>query len=1408
KRKQRFLKVRTTDAALSKRSATDVILESTSADTYSSSATPIPVALNPKANRSPEPTINILDLLPEKPEGKVSSKKRKRLEKFIQSQLKKEERVKLVKKLGAQHLDGTVSDLLRSSKALGHVYIKKLTAREKLRQSLKEEKFGIPISDPSSRLFVDKEQGGDEFTDSETGQEFEDRNDEAESDEDPIGDVNANQTESFVFEDSTNLKQENEEKLANTELDAASKGFGSALKKAPQPTSPKKKKKPKKRKVMNQEFSGLSSDEDAEFESNEEKPKSNFSVQKDSASNWKIDVKGGVKLSNVIPYKTPTATKTTTATVPVSTESTKSKYYVQIVRPESIALSRMSLPILKEEHAIMEKILKNTTTILCGETGSGKTSQLPQMLYEYGFGNPSHPEYSGIVGITQPRRVAAVSMARRVAEEMGMTLGDGQVGYQIRYDSSTVSAKTRMKFMTEGILLRELTAAANGEGGDLLLSKYSAIIIDEAHERTVGTDVLIGWLTRIAGLRNGGKIKGVKTLKLIIMSATLRVEDFTSNSALFPPQTGIPPVVKVDGRQYKVTIHYNKVTPEIDYISEAFKKVSKIHAKLPHGAILVFLTGQSEITTLVNRLRRAFPENQSIGTVTSSRQMSAVETVTGGGLFGEAEDGRAFDEAEVFIREDGVDDFDESEFLDENDEEDTLHFLDGRDDTDAPSRGEREINDADRRSLYLATMFLVVKNNAETPLHVLPLYSLMPTEAQMRVFDPPPAGSRLCIVATNVAETSLTIPGVKYVVDCGKVKERRYDTHSGVQTFEIGWTSRASADQRAGRAGRVGPGHCYRLFSSAVFANHFEQFSRPEMLRVPIEGVVLQMKAMGISNVVGFPFPTPPGRENLIAAETLLMHLGATEKPSGLAESGGKITELGKILAKFPVSPRYAKMLVIAADQTGFTLPYTIALVAGLSVGDPFLRDDSVDEGQDVMNEENAKSKKVGEWHRVMQMFAGDPPNSDPLKILRAIGAYSAANAISPESGSRFIATHFLRPKAIEEINRLRQQLVNLILACIPKCQPERLKAEIPPPTSEDIVRLRQILLAGFPDRVARYDSDATKAALATGAKRTNPMYSTMWGDKGDIFTIHSSSSLFIRRPPAEWLIYEEIIGAEERLTADNSGIMFARKDGSISSAESPKGTPGGRRLMLKNVTEISPSWLAKIGPKSLLKLGKILEHPEPVYKPIEDEVIGYVSPNYGPKMWELAKIETTVVDVKLAVQWFAVALLEGNVKPGRKIKPKQARSKRKASDQELDMFGMLLPYLTVKPSIITKSWSKVQPRVNSILSALTSKRVSNRESLLKTWFEQPTFLLSEYLAWLPSELHMAVQLIWPPVEFLQEFEVIPAVKSLGQMPPVVEREGLAKKLQPFLVHLPCGDALRRKVVASAAAADSASDSD
>ncbi|OZJ01559.1 hypothetical protein BZG36_05386, partial [Bifiguratus adelaidae] len=487
------------------------------------------------------------------------------------------------------------------------------------------------------------------------------------------------------------------------------------------------------------------------------------------------------------------------------------------------------------------------------------------------------------------------------------------------------------------------------------------------------------------------------------------------------------------------------------------------------------------------------------------------------------------------------------------------------------------------------------EEQVEAPLHVLPLYSLLPTAAQMRVFEEPPEGSRLCIVATNVAETSLTIPGVRYVVDCGKVKERKYDVQTGVQSFEVDWTSKASADQRAGRAGRTGPGHCYRLYSSAVFNDTFPQFSLPEIQRMPIEGVILSMKSMNIDNVINFPFPTPPSRVQMRKAGQLLTYLGAIDPATKQA------TDLGRLMAAFPISPRFAKMLIIGQQHN--CLPYVIAIVSGLSVGDPFIKDYQLDESNadnedddeaDVarMELQNIKSGAVAEkeerkllrrdYFKAQAKHAGRDPSSDILKVLNVIGAYEF------EGGSEsFCNNNFVRPKAMEEIHKLRGQITNLINVNCPGVN-AYVDAKLPPPTDVQLKALRQIILAGSIDSIAiRKDLVDSTAKPAAHYKSCHGVpYKVMWSDD-DVY-IHPSSVLY-HQPPQPMVTYQE---------------MFQTT-----------------KVWLKGLTSIEPKWLCKIG-KTLCTYGKPLDHPPPKMNAEKTRQTCYAVPSFGPKSWPLPPVK------------------------------------------------------------------------------------------------------------------------------------------------------------------------------------------
>ncbi|KAF7944262.1 hypothetical protein EAE96_010664 [Botrytis aclada] len=708
-----------------------------------------------------------------------------------------------------------------------------------------------------------------------------------------------------------------------------------------------------------------------------------------------------------------------------TTNLSRKAFSVSIERPASIQDVRLKLPVVAEEQKIMEAIHNNNLVVVYGATGSGKTTQVPQFLYEAGYGTKDSPN-PGMIGVTQPRRVAAVSMAKRVGDELADH--GKRVAYQIRFEG-TVSSETAIKFMTDGVLLREVAQ-------DIALKKYSAIVIDEAHERSVNTDILIGMLSRVVKLREemAEEDPSIKPLKLIIMSATLRITDFTENKTLFSTP---PPVLQAEGRQYPVTTHFARKTHH-DYVEEAFRKISKGHRKLPPGGILVFLTGQNEITHLSKKLKEAF----KIGSTTTGPQVR----ISGKDAPMEAED---FDFGETMdtTNDDYVDDDDEVTF---NDEED---FDIGEEADTGPSK-----------------------------MHILPLYSLLPTKEQLRVFEPPPDGSRLIVLATNVAETSLTIPGIRYVFDCGRSKERKYDKTTGVQSFEVGWISKASASQRAGRAGRTGPGHCYRFYSSAVYERDFEEFAEPEILRMPIEGVVLQLKSMNLQHVVNFPFPTPPDRQSLASSEKLLTYLSAIS-PSG------QITPTGSTMSIFPLSPRFARILLVGHLHD--CLPYTIALVAGLSAADIFIPENQVipaatpreDEDSYLTTaekiEQDARANLRRQFNKVHQSFCFLDDRSDAIKLLQAVGEFAH------EPTESWCASHYVRYKTLKEISQLRRQITDLLRTNIPAFAALKYEEKLAPPTAKQVKALKQMVAAGFIDHVAiRADLSPTQPEAYRKPKR------------------------------------------------------------------------------------------------------------------------------------------------------------------------------------------------------------------------------------------------------------------------------------------------------------------------------------
>lgn len=862
--------------------------------------------------------------------------------------------------------------------------------------------------------------------------------------------------------------------------------------------------------------------------------------------------------------------------IPINKQSKREAFYVTINRPDEVQNMRINLPVFSEEHKIMEAVYHHDCIVICGETGSGKTTQVPQFLYEAGFGNVDSP-YPGMIGVTQPRRVAAVSMSNRVKNELGDH--GKRVGHQIRFDSSIKNEGTKdgtaLKFMTDGVLLREMMS-------DFLLNKYSSIIIDEAHERNVNTDILIGMLSRVLRLRRKKSEQDpskVKPLKLIIMSATLRVSDFAENTTLFKTP---PPIITVNARQYPVSVHFSRHT-NYDYQEEAFKKACKIHKRLPPGGILVFLTGQSEITNMVKRLKSEFPFKtfSKSKKKNNNEEESEIETM----LNNKNAD---FENEEVDFGLKHKLHGEEEDFDWEESEEDEEGFEDGLEPGQSP----------------------------DDPLHVLPLYSLLPTEQQMKVFEEPPKGSRLCIIATNVAETSLTIPGIKYVVDCGRSKERKYDKETDIQSFEIDWISKASADQRAGRAGRTGPGHCYRLFSSAVYEDFFSKFSDPELLRMPVESTVLSMKSMGIDQVTNFPFPTSPDRNALSKAEKILSVLGSLDKNK-------KITSLGKTMSYFPLTPRFSKILIVG-NQRG-CLPYIIALVSALTVGDPFIGEQEVTQSDefDRLSDED-KKRKLGDFRKSRTLFQRLSKTSDALCVLSAVCAF---DHVPKDQQDQFLKNNFLRPRVMKEIGQLRRQITNIVkintkLESISAIL-ESSETKLGVPDEKQVQSIKQIIASGFIDQVAiRGDLISSELSLPKNPSIINIPYRTILSTSqldentdGNVFIHPNSAIANSGQMPPDMLVYQLL----------NTGAR--RKEVDLT------------KVRMKLLVDISGKQLANIAKGTpLLTYSKPLgnKYAPKNISPTKREC--YVIPRFGAAIgsggvgWDLPVIKTT--QTKINGQW------------------------------------------------------------------------------------------------------------------------------------------------------------------------------
>ncbi|KAF2473754.1 P-loop containing nucleoside triphosphate hydrolase protein [Lindgomyces ingoldianus] len=627
------------------------------------------------------------------------------------------------------------------------------------------------------------------------------------------------------------------------------------------------------------------------------------------------------------------------------------------------------LPIARLKDVLLYTIETYPLTIIVGETGSGKTTQIPQFLYKSGWTADGTS-----IAITQPRRVAVTTVAARVAHEMGCELGQ-EVGYSIRFDDVT-SEKTRIKFLTDGMLLREILV-------DPLLKRYSVIMVDEAHERSLSSDILLGLLTKIMKKRHD--------LRVVVSSATLDAEHFlefftadVDEKIHGKKKEEYGYVIGIEGRMHHVDLHY-LIEPTPDYLERTVETILEIHTSEPDGDILVFLTGRDEIETTIDMIQ------------------------------------------------------------------DRLGDLDSK-----------------------------FRN-----IQSLPLYAGLSSDQQMYVFEPAPEKTRKVIISTNIAEASVTIDGIVYVIDCGFVKLRSYDPTSGIERLSIAPISKASAIQRAGRAGRTRPGKCYRLYTEEDYED-LEDVTPPEIQRSNLAPVFLQLFNLGITNVVRFPYVSNPPSKLATRALELLYALGALDDLARITKP------LGIRMAELPLEPMLAKALLNATSFNCLSEMLSIAAMMTLQ-GTTFV----LPEGE-KKQADSAKRK-----------FAVD--EGDHITLFNVYDAFIGPGRKDP----KWCRDNYLNFKALEKAVSVRKQLARHL---------DHLGIQESAFSGSDVRRVGGVSSLELTERIQR--------CLTTGffahAARMKPDGSFTTVDGGTTLWAHPSSLFFHRK--ADWVIYTEILESKDKI--------------------------------------------------------------------------------------------------------------------------------------------------------------------------------------------------------------------------------------------------------------------------------------
>ncbi|KAK8107357.1 pre-mRNA splicing factor ATP-dependent RNA helicase prp43 [Apiospora kogelbergensis] len=632
----------------------------------------------------------------------------------------------------------------------------------------------------------------------------------------------------------------------------------------------------------------------------------------------------------------------------------------------NILKARRDLPVHKQRKEFLDMYHKSQILVFVGETGSGKTTQIPQyVLYD------ELPQLNNkLVACTQPRRVAAMSVAQRVADELDVTLGE-EVGYSIRFEDKT-GPRTVLKYMTDGMLLREAMH-------DHMMSRYSCIILDEAHERTLATDILMALLKQLAKRR--------PDLKIIVMSATLDAQKFQKYFYEAP-------LLAVPGRTHPVEIYY---TPEAekDYVEAAIRTVLQIHASEPEGDILLFLTGEEEI-------------------------------------------------------------------------EDTARKI------------SLEVDD-------------MIREADCGPMAVYPLYGTLPPHQQQKIFDPAPKPlkkggkpGRKCIISTNIAETSLTIDGIVYVVDPGFSKQKIYNPRIRVESLLVSAISKASAQQRAGRAGRTKPGKCFRLYTEKAFKDELIEQTYPEILRSNLANTVLELKKLGVEDLVHFDLMDPPAPETMMRALEELNYLACLDDE-------GELTQLGSMASEFPLDPALAVMLISSPEF--YCSNEILSITSLLSVPNIFVR----------------PANRRREADEMKNMFRH--PDGDHLTMLNVYHAFKGAEG-QGEDVKQWCHKHYLSHRHLKSADNVRTQLRRIM---------ETHEVELIGTDYNDknyYTNIRRALVAGFFMQVAKREGNGK-------------IYRTM-KDNNQAVMLHPSTVL---QTDYEWVLYNEFVLTTKQYIRTVTGI-------------------------------------------------------------------------------------------------------------------------------------------------------------------------------------------------------------------------------------------------------------------------------